>query len=518
MGIGRGSSDRRARAGTAERSQPAAEGDEVRIRRDVWHLDEWDDTLLWYARAVTEMQRRPIADPTGWRFQAAIHAYIRARDPNADAADQLPSAAEQQRFWNQCQHGSWYFLPWHRIYLGFFERIVAATVEQLGGPAGWSLPYWNYSDRNNPNARTIPPAFRAERLPDGSPNRLWVEQRTPAANAGGVVAEDYETDVVDCLDEQVFIGTAFGAATGFGGPPTSFSHSGGAPGKLEMTPHGDMHVAVGGSFPLPEGYMSRFHTAGLDPLFWLHHANIDRLWTVWNRRNPANTNPTQPEWLNQPAFEFHDASGSAVSMTSAEVADSVASTFRYRYEEESDPLETPIETTTARAEEIPVPMEHMPEEMVGASESRTVLKGGLVTARVAMEPATGPAAAEAPVAPRRFHVNIENVRGWRPVPHLVYINIPDGANPADHPERLAGSLSMFGLPEASGEDPQQPGSGLTYSLDITRIVERLGDAWSPNDLRVTFVPKTAAGLEVPAAAGLETPAIEIGRISVYRSR
>lgn len=70
---------------------PANNG--VRTRPDVWGLDEWDDTLLWYARAIAEMQTRPIADPTSWRFQAAIHAYNRNRAPYADPADQRRSAA-----------------------------------------------------------------------------------------------------------------------------------------------------------------------------------------------------------------------------------------------------------------------------------------------------------------------------------------------------------------------------------------------------------------------------------------
>ena len=31
------------------------------------------------------------------------------------------------------------------MYLGYLEKIVAATVAQLGGPQDWALPYWNYS-------------------------------------------------------------------------------------------------------------------------------------------------------------------------------------------------------------------------------------------------------------------------------------------------------------------------------------------------------------------------------------
>src|SRR5688572_16910261 len=136
----------------------------LRTRRDVWKLADWDPILFWYAKAIRRMQSRPIEDPTSWRYQAAIHDYDRDRDPLADDSDRLPS----MDFWSQCQHSSWFFLPWHRMYLHFFEQIVADAVIQEGGPADWALPYWNYSDLSNPNARKMPPAFRAPTLPDGT--------------------------------------------------------------------------------------------------------------------------------------------------------------------------------------------------------------------------------------------------------------------------------------------------------------------------------------------------------------
>jgi hypothetical protein len=167
-------------------------------------------------------------------------------------------------------------------------------------------------------------------------------------------------------------------------------------------------------------------------------------------------------------------------------------------------------------------MDHAPAEMVGATESSTTLEGGVVTTRVKMLAPTGPAVeAEEDVAPARVHLNIENIKGTEPIPHLVYINLPEGAEPSEHPERLAGSLPMFGLPEASGEDPEHPGSGLHYSLDITGVLERLGVDWSPDELRVTLVPKAVGGQDFAAAIEAtesEPPSIEIGRISVYRGR
>ena len=79
----------------------------------------------------------------------------------------MPDAANVKRFWKQCQHGSWYFLPWHRGYLLAFEANIRAAVIKLGGPADWALPYWNYF---KPNENKLPAAFAS---PGGEPCRSF---------------------------------------------------------------------------------------------------------------------------------------------------------------------------------------------------------------------------------------------------------------------------------------------------------------------------------------------------------
>ena len=61
-------------------------------------------------------------------------------------------------------------------------------------------------------------------------------------------------------------------------------------------------------------------TAALDPIFWLHHANIDRLWEVWLRQG-NRVNPRDTVWLTDTPFDFFDATGTARQMTSSEVLD-----------------------------------------------------------------------------------------------------------------------------------------------------------------------------------------------------
>jgi tyrosinase len=487
--------------------------DTVRTRKDVWKLPAWDPILLWYARAIAAMQARRLDDPTGWRYQAAIHDYDRQADPIADPTDTLPTAADQQRFWIQCQHNSWFFLPWHRMYLACFEQIVAATIVGLGGPANWALPYWNYSDTGNPDARRLPPAFQADKLPDGTANPLRVDARNPGCNTGQIIADDIDT-ALDCLKEPSFVAAVpAGGDPGFGGPKTNFNHSGGVVGSLETTPHGSMHVAVG-------GLMGRFNTAGLDPIFWLHHSNIDRLWVVWRQRDPQHPDPTDPQWLTTPTFDFHDATGNVISFTANQVVDTTASPLLYQYEDVSDPLGVAFEAF-AEGVRRPVMAEKRIPEMVGATEAPVVLAGRPTSTLLAVRAPTGPAleAAAVGAAPPRTFLNFENITGAsEPTSYAVYVNLPEGADPEQHRDRLVGVLPMFGVAEASRSDKGHSGSGLHYALEAGEVIRRLEAAgdWDPANLQVTFVPRrrSAAAADVLEAA---TEPLRVGQVSLYYS-
>lgn len=59
--------------------------------------------------------------------------------------------------------------------------------------------------------------------------------------------------------------------------------------------------------------MSSFTQAALDPIFWMHHCNIDRLWEVWIQRKKPNQNPDKSAWLKE-TFRFHSASGGTVAI------------------------------------------------------------------------------------------------------------------------------------------------------------------------------------------------------------
>jgi tyrosinase len=485
---------------------------QTRIRRDVWKLAAWDPILLWYAKAVGAMLKKPLNDPLSWRYQAAIHEYKRNKDPLAKASDVLPSNAEQLKFWNQCQHGSWFFLSWHRMYLSCFERIIMKTVHDLGGPNDWALPYWNYSDSSNANAKKLPKAFREAKLPDGSPNPLRVQQRAAAANSGAEVADDQDVALKDCLKEHEFSAPVASGSPSFGGPRVR-AHSGGTAGQLERIPHGSMHNAVGDG-----GWMSFFYTAALDPIFWLHHCNIDRLWEVWLRRDATHKNPTQATWLTTEKFDLHDQTGAVTTMSSSRVIDSTASPLLYKYEDVSDPLGGLLHAQPLmKAEEFAAFEEGFMPEMVGATEAPVTLTGDRVTTSLAVNEPTGPGLfAKAAGKPRRrVYLNIENITGeGYPGSYSVYLNMPPEAHHTEPEEHYAGLLPMFGVSESTDPTREHPANGLQYTLDITDLVHTLQaqNKWDPNKMHVTFVPKRRG------AAKDETKApVKVGRVSLYYS-
>jgi tyrosinase len=489
----------------------------ARIRKNARSLPPWDPILLWYARAVREMQQRLIADPISWRYQAAVHDYIRSNDPYASGGDVLPNQSQQRRYWRQCQHFSWFFLPWHRMYLGHFEQMMLSIIADKGGPSDWALPYWNYS-ANDPDARRLPQAFVDPQMPEGTPNPLRLrigggDVVRDAGNAGELVGDENDVDL-QSLTETEFQAAPFGGSPGFGGPKTRFKHArrpGEPPrfGSLEATPHGTMHNAVG-------GWMSGFETAALDPIFWLHHCNIDRLWEVWlrhPRQQPKEfTNPTAAGWRTAVKFQLHNAQGNPVTMTPSQVVDTETSIFEYKYDDVADPLPaapTPVSGGMLRGMERQIP------EMVGATEAIT-LTGEITATLLSTSEATGPASTTlAAGTPQRYILNVENVTAeGRSQGYAVYVNLPEGADPARHRELFAGNLPLFGIDAVENPGEPHAGEGLWYALDITRVVQVLqerGD-WDPRNIRLSFVPKRRPG---PTAVRSPSPPVHVGRVSLY---
>lgn len=168
-------------------------------------------------------------------------------------------------------------------------------------------------------------------------------------------------------------------------------------------------------------------------------------------------------------------------------------------------------------------------ELVGASTEAVSIRGADVRSDVRLDsgmrrkvttslaPPTaaadaigGPAADTPPAPPDRVFLNLENVRGRSDAAVFqVYVGVPDGEAPTDHPELLAGTVAPFGLRKASTPNDEHAGQGLTFVLEISDIVDQLhlSDSFDVERLPVRIVPMHP----VPDDA-----AITVGRISLFR--
>jgi tyrosinase len=113
----------------------------------------------------------------------------------------------------------------------------------------------------------------------------------------------------------------------------------------------------------------------------------------------------------------------------------------------------------------------------------------------------------------RVYLTLENIRGTYDATILnVYINVPeDVSQGGDLRNLLAGSVALYGLRRASVQDGEDHGLGLTFVLDITRILIEQPAAKSPyaNEIRVSIVPHP----QLPNAVE-----IVVGRVGIFRLR
>lgn len=476
----------------------------VRVRRDIWRLEAedpatpWDPVSLAYARAVGVMKQESSSNPVSWswRYQTQVHGL------EPDPHDGLR---------RQCQHNGWYFLPWHRMYLFRFEAIVRVIIHGLDGvdedvKQSWALPYWNYAPTAS---RMLPPAFREKLLPDGTKNPLRDEAREDHVNDGTVGLADEQVSSDGWLNEGFFSSAV--SATSFGGSEGGWNHlhevAGALPGALEITPHGDVHIYVGKD-------MASFETAGNDAVFWLHHANIDRLWEVWRgvrRQGGAGMpEPAELAWRNEP-FKFRDFADNVAPMTPADVLDT-ESQLGYVYDDVSPPVTPRPPTRRGRIvkQEKPPgdPPEFIPERMGVTSES-VVLSGGSETVGFALTQPGAVRSRAGRTEPARVLLNVEHIRSTS-VPKTSYGVYIDPADGASDDEYFVGSIPFFGLREASQDDAEHE---LRYSFDVTEIVNALRDQdkWDANRVQITFRPLNQPALAATEGFGAE---VEIGSVSI----
>lgn len=245
-----------------------------RVRRDA-STTAGAANLVIYRNAVRHMQSLASTDRRSWAYQASIHN-------------------------NWCPHRNWYLLPWHREYLSALERIIRSfSAAEVPNAASFAMPYWNWTKN-----RRLPTAFTTAKNTDGTPNALYNATRKLAAS-GSIPSEAVSTATM----QSIYRLTTFPA---FGSSAANSQRKAATMGQLEATPHNTVHNTIGGDM----GTM----LSPRDPIFFLHHANIDRIWASWNRQ--GGPNPTEAAWRNRTfASNFARPNGDLYSVIVRNISD-----------------------------------------------------------------------------------------------------------------------------------------------------------------------------------------------------
>ena len=155
------------------------------------------------------------------------------------------------------------FLPWHRAYLYFFELALRDQVPDA------TLAWWDWSSPTA-HANGLPRVYRVPTV-GADPNPLYEFAIDPSLGGPSVTsrAPGNPADLPTRLELQSVM---------------SIQRFNRFSSRLEDI-HDSVHGWVGGT-------MGIIAWAAYDPVFWAHHTNIDRLWSLWQLNNHPNFPPS----------------------------------------------------------------------------------------------------------------------------------------------------------------------------------------------------------------------------------
>jgi tyrosinase len=381
--------------------------------------------------------------------------------------DQTPPDAIANTVWATCQHtpprgAQLNFFGWHRIYLYYFERVLrwAANDPTL------TLPYWDYTD---PAQTALPDAFQ-EQDPSLPVSPLFEWRRSEALNEGLATLNPQVTD----------IDGAFTNAKDF------LDYE----GQIETGVHGNVHCSVGQTCPV--AIMGLVGVAANDPIFYEHHANIDRMWSCWQHAHP---NEKPGDWQNE-QFSMIDETGALVKKTVKNFLDTRA--LGYMYDNEDKCTRTPAPTPVAMEQGAPAAT---PEPAAKSDTTQPIrLNPTTTSVDIAVQEPKRQQLQQS-VAAGQTTLVLRDVSAQTDPGALL--NVYVARKDAPDKREYVGTINWFGVFDPM--DGMQHGDRIsrTFRFDVSRALKALGlnDA---RELTVTF--EATSGLVPSAKTATKSPA------------
>jgi len=369
-------------------------------------------------KALSIMRERGCTDPMSWYYQGAIH-WIPDSIGKNPLCESYSTVADLKEAWDNCTHSpsgkeKIHFLVWHRLYIWHFEKIV----RKLSGKKDFALPYWAYTN-TNASDKIMPAMLRNPK------SALYEACRFDSINNGYPISGEIEraldmTKLMSYTDYKTFCL------------------------NINAAPHGAMHDYIGAGndttgllqFNNPitgtitnTGLMGWVPTAGFDPVFWLHHSNIDRVWQQWtNSENGKMITLEELKSVEWP-YVFFDENGKKVEYTMEEV-------IKIIYDMDYDFDDTKVQP---KSQNTLVQTTHV-RQIAVVSESRKV-GPGLTKIKVDRLLTSSSASSF-------DKMNMEVSVSFNKVPrgiYEVYLNVPAGEVPHPSSKYFVGFMNFFGF-------------------------------------------------------------------------
>jgi polyphenol oxidase len=431
----------------------------VRIRKSAFELSKTEVDRLKEAYAALRKlaQQRP-DDPRGWLRGSYVHCWYCGGGSDDKAGEEI--------------HGSWLFFPWHRAYLHFHERILCRLIRD----DTFALPYWDWDSEGR---QTFPAVYGD---PSDPANPLFDMLRSAKAGAkisNQAVSAKIMNLTMNAPNNNLFMGSQDGDS-----------------GAMENAPHGPVHIWTGDTTMQSQSNdMGVLATAAQDPVFFSHHGNIDRLWSVWLGLSPKqHQNFSSSTWKNH-RWQFYNEDAVWTQITIADVLDPVKS-LRSDY---AKPSPKPIWVFKPRLG---------PANVAALAEKR------IATASVVLEnaPATAPVALGTTPVTREIALPQEEISSLRelsassPAQYVlrirgiqvpkegqamfnVFLNLPDAtAATSNSSPNFAGTVTVL----AKTKDPRAKEPPVTNTaIDVTDVLSQVKGS---GRLAVTLVPVAGDGV------------------------
>jgi polyphenol oxidase len=429
----------------------------VRMRKSAFELSATEvDRLKAAYSALRKLTTTQPDDPRGWLRQSYVHCWYCGGGSNGQSGQEI--------------HGSWLFLPWHRAYLHFQERILCKLI----GDETFALPYWDWDSQKR---QVFPPIYGD---PNDSSNPLFDMLRS--AKPGPTISTQAVS--VPILNRTM-------------NTPTSnlfLGSQAGSTGAIENAPHNPTHIWTGDmTMKNANNDMGVLATAARDPVFFAHHANIDRLWSVWLGLSPQHQNFNANAWL-QTAWQFYDENSVWTQITVKDVLDPVKS-LRSSY---VAPNEPPIWTFKPHA---------APHVVAGLSAKQQQPLKPLILANATAEPiplGTAPLTREVttPAAHARAFSRLQAATPAQFVLHIrgievpsdsqamfnVFVDLPNAtATTSTDVPNFVGTVTVLAKTKEMQMHKHPPTNA---AFDVTDI---LGEIKGDKQLSVTLVPVAGEG-------------------------